>query len=215
MVLRDCAQCGGPIRGRTARAKFCSYGCKERFHAAARRVETNGRLRGRQCVVCSAEIASRSGKAICCSKKCSERYRNERRQRLRREAWEQTKPICQECGQAIPAERRVGVLYCSWECKHKATGRRYRQRVPGYMRMRAYGLTQERYDEMLAAQDGRCAICRGDTPGGKGGWHVDHDHATDLIRGLLCHHCNIMLGMAHDDPARLRAAATYLERVSV
>lgn len=41
---------------------------------------------------------------------------------------------------------------------------------------------------------------------------VDHDHETGLVRGLLCHHCNTLIGHAEDDPAILRDAARYLER---
>ena len=84
--------------------------------------------------------------------------------------------------------------------------------MPGYMRQYLYGITPEQFAERLESQGGRCAICRTDTPGGKGGWHVDHDHVTGVIRGLLCHRCNLMLGNAADDPARLRAAVAYLER---
>ena len=41
--------------------------------------------------------------------------------------------------------------------------------------------------------------------------HVDHDHETGKIRGLLCHACNIVLGLVKDDPDRLRLLANYLE----
>lgn len=40
----------------------------------------------------------------------------------------------------------------------------------------------------------------------------DHDHATDTFRGWPCNHCNIILGLANDDPALLRELADYLER---
>jgi hypothetical protein len=41
---------------------------------------------------------------------------------------------------------------------------------------------------------------------------VDHDHKTGKVRGILCHKCNIALGLIGDDPARARALANYLER---
>lgn len=86
-----------------------------------------------------------------------------------------------------------------------------------------YGLTREQWDALLAAQGGRCAICGRSDPLGiglKNGFHVDHDHACcpgkrscgDCVRGLLCNHCNPMLGHADDDPAVLRSAADYLDR---
>jgi hypothetical protein len=80
---------------------------------------------------------------------------------------------------------------------------------------RVYGISPEEFAAMLAAQGGRCAICGADKPSGKGDWHLDHDHAFEKRdrrghRGVLCAHCNVMLGMAADDPARLLAAAAYL-----
>ena len=61
--------------------------------------------------------------------------------------------------------------------------------------------------KLIDAQNGKCAIC--------GELHrtlcVDHDHKTDVIRGGLCHACNLGLGYFKDDPARLHAAATYIE----
>lgn len=81
------------------------------------------------------------------------------------------------------------------------------------MRQYLYGLTPERYVEMLEEQGGVCAICGTDEwPGKDNRPHVDHDHSTGRVRGILCSHCNHGLGKFRDDPKRLRAAAEYLER---
>lgn len=76
-----------------------------------------------------------------------------------------------------------------------------------------YGITQEDFEALLAAQDGRCAICRGTESKGNGRMHVDHCHKTGQIRGILCQACNVTLGKMQESPALLRAAADYLEKL--
>ncbi len=62
---------------------------------------------------------------------------------------------------------------------------------------------------MFARQGGVCAVClREPTPGIS--LHVDHDHETGRIRGLLCFRCNNALGDLEDDADRLLAAVAYL-----
>lgn len=75
-----------------------------------------------------------------------------------------------------------------------------------------FGMTLEAYEALKAEQDGKCAICKSDKPGGRGDWHVDHDHRTDKVRGLLCLGCNVGLGNFKDDPLKLEAAARYLRK---
>ena len=72
-----------------------------------------------------------------------------------------------------------------------------------------YGITPEDYDRMLEAQGGGCAIC-GRPPRDDIALHVDHDHETGFIRGLLCFPCNNALGLMKDDPERLIRAAEYV-----
>jgi hypothetical protein len=92
---------------------------------------------------------------------------------------------------------------------HTPEGIRYRR---GYV-LRKYGLTLEARDAMIASQGGRCAICPNVLDVSKPkGCHVDHDHKTGKVRGLLCSGCNLGLGHFRDDPALLRIAASYLER---
>jgi hypothetical protein len=71
--------------------------------------------------------------------------------------------------------------------------------------MRMYGMSIEDLDAMLLAQHGVCAVCQ-TAPA----IHVDHDHQTDKVRGLLCFRCNAALGQFGDDPLVLRRAARYV-----
>lgn len=123
---------------------------------------------------------------------------------------------CPDCGTVKPlvefpasrSSRNGRHTYCRG-C-HNARGRASREKVGGsrgYHLRRRYGLTTEEADAMLAAQGGFCAICRA-APA----VHVDHDHATNAVRDLLCFHCNGGLGQFRDDPDVLRLAAAYVER---
>jgi hypothetical protein len=83
--------------------------------------------------------------------------------------------------------------------------------------VRKHGMTSLEKADMAADQDG-CAICGRPDPGGRG-WAVDHDHSccpgerscVDCRRGVLCHWCNAALGYAHDNPAKLRRMADFIE----
>jgi hypothetical protein len=133
---------------------------------------------------------------------------------------------CSRCGQDKPASEFPGpsTAYCR-PC-HAAYARERRKinggQDPDYtwmLHMRRYGLTPELFAELVMAQDGRCAICATDEPGGQGRWHVDHDHTCcgtrksscgRCIRGLLCSRCNIGIGNLRDDPAIIKAALDYV-----
>lgn len=71
-----------------------------------------------------------------------------------------------------------------------------------------YGMTVADVDAMLTAQESACVICRVSLS--EETMHIDHDHATGRVRGILCELCNKGLGQFKDDAVRLRAAAAYL-----
>ncbi len=90
----------------------------------------------------------------------------------------------------------------AWQCKSCLTAKDRAKHL-----MRTYGLSVEALDAMLDSQHGVCAICQTEPAA-----HVDHDHQTDKVRGLLCFRCNAALGQLGDDPVVVRRAARYLER---
>ena len=74
---------------------------------------------------------------------------------------------------------------------------------------RKYGMTLEEYDAMLEGQGGGCFIC-GRPPREDTSLHVDHDHSTGKVRGILCFCCNNALADFREEPVLLRKAAAYL-----
>ncbi len=85
-------------------------------------------------------------------------------------------------------------IYCTIECKKRAS------------RAVRYGLTFDQLAAIEARQGSMCAVCRQ-----AGVLHVDHDHETGQVRGLLCIKCNTGIGKLMDSPELLRRAAGYLD----
>lgn len=73
-----------------------------------------------------------------------------------------------------------------------------------------YGLTEEDYSNLLAKQDGVCAICKNES---LMSLSVDHNHTTGKVRGLLCGMCNTGLGYFRDNAESLKNAALYLKGI--
>jgi Recombination endonuclease VII len=76
---------------------------------------------------------------------------------------------------------------------------------------RTYGMTIADYERMVEEQNGVCAICGEPRPEERT-LHVDHDHETGAIRGLLCFRCNNALGDFREDYELFQRAADYLDR---
>jgi hypothetical protein len=74
-----------------------------------------------------------------------------------------------------------------------------------------YGMTLDDYYKRLEAQGGHCALCpRTPDQERHGKLHVDHDHTTGRVRGLLCLPCNHALGILGDNEAGLLHALAYI-----
>lgn len=79
---------------------------------------------------------------------------------------------------------------------------------------RVLGLTDEDIQQLKQRCNNRCEICGvpGEDGKNKGALNVDHDHETNVVRGMLCFRCNYGLAYFKDDPQRLVAAVQYLQR---
>ena len=74
-----------------------------------------------------------------------------------------------------------------------------------------YGLTLEDFNRLLQEQGDSCAVCGGPPFGCGWTFHIDHDHVTGKVRGLLCQNCNVALGAVKDNPEHLQKLIAYLE----
>ena len=116
--------------------------------------------------------------------------------------------FCKECGNA---ERRKYTKTDTFRQRYRSE--RHKQWCRDFDRKRRYGLTPAAFQALLDSQDGRCGVCRTDTPGGRwDAFHVDHDHETGKVRGLLCDACNRALGLAGDSLEGVLRFVEYLRR---
>lgn len=121
-------------------------------------------------------------------------------------AWQAANPLTPE-QKARKAEQKR-----AWVAANREKDRqRERART-----LKQYGMTPADYEAMLEAQNHQCAnpVCGNVadlSPGIAGRLHVDHDHDTGRVRGLLCTNCNLALGKCRDSPAILRGLADYVE----
>lgn len=124
--------------------------------------------------------------------------------------------ICTKCSLPKDEEefymQKSGVR-SSWcnTCKNKASNDWYhknKDRISQQLICKKYGLTVEQFGSLLAEQGFVCAICSKSRP-----LQVDHDHETDIVRGLLCGRCNKAIGLLGDDALIVQRAAKYLDRI--
>lgn len=104
--------------------------------------------------------------------------------------------------------QRRSTLAAIWRKNNKD---KHRESVRWAFIKREYGLTRDSFSSLLLSQGGGCAICGTSNPGGVGSFHVDHNHITGVVRGLLCSNCNVAIGFLSDSASIAMRAMLYLE----
>lgn len=189
MITKLCEHCGLQITrplypSMMDEARFCDNRCRHAFDSAeaqARRYRVE-MTQMKQCTKCGATRA------------VSEFYKNKNTSDGR-SVW--CKPCCRADKTAYRQAHRD---------ERKRTDYKYHLKFK-------HGLTVEQFDALLASQGDGCAIC-GDTAEMQprtGRLYVDHCHTHRIVRGILCHRCNVAIGLLEDNPTLLRIAATYVE----
>jgi hypothetical protein len=90
-----------------------------------------------------------------------------------------------------------------------ATDEEYRTKFNIRNKVRNYGITVEEYLELYKQTDGKCTVCEKRPT--KRALHIDHNHKTGSVRGLLCHHCNTALGLLKEDAEIINKLLAYLK----
>lgn len=82
-----------------------------------------------------------------------------------------------------------------------------------------HGIRVGTLKDIYARQGGQCYLCKVPLSADLAGAAVDHDHSCceappgcgKCVRGIACPRCNILIGLAKDDPGLLRRIADNFE----
>jgi hypothetical protein len=207
--MNECEWCGTGFTSSRPTTKTCSAECRDqrrlqraRDYAASKYVAAEPKP-NIPCAHCGEAFTPYRESSKFCSRQCQWNYKTIASR-------PRTRP-CIHCGTDTPT--RPGKPVCD-DCRAdkrdplRAKARERRRTL------KAYGITQQQYDTMLAEQQGRCAVCARNNPGHTQHWAVDHCHKTGVVRGLLCSPCNMGIGQLGDNPDTLESAAQYLRRAA-
>jgi hypothetical protein len=106
-------------------------------------------------------------------------------------------PFCRLCKNITAIERRKKNLAI------------FRKRDSIFNIKKHYGLNETEYNNLILQANNQCMICK--SPPTRTKLSVDHCHTTKKIRGLLCHNCNMALGLFKDNTDLLEKAIKYLK----
>jgi hypothetical protein len=195
-----CPRCR--VRFRLSKGSYCKRCARE--HMAERR--SGEHKSGRLCEACDKHFEGRGENSLC--PPCRLDYRQR---------------FCVKCEELFWGSG--GSLQCNNCLRDYA-----RQWNQGYKRVKKvrdirYRLSEGQFDEILEKQQGKCAMCKDILEFEVShAVHMDHDHSCcdfrptstkplcgNCFRGILCKHCNLLLGYAKDEISRLEAAITYLQ----
>lgn len=147
---------------------------------------------------------------LCCQTRSHDVFGKDKLKQDGRAAW------CRACTREYNKSPRAKAQRAAWRKRPNVRARILKQNhtrgaFAGHLRRRC-GITFEQFGALIQLQCGLCAGCSVPlTKEGKDGLHVDHDHVTQAVRGLLCSPCNRALGLVRDSLDTLRALAGYVD----
>lgn len=163
------------------------------------------------CEVCGTEFKPKYYNRVV--RTCSQGCRNKLNAITRRAlAASKIEKKCSKCGEVKPMDefhrRNSSPDGRHYQCKACALADAKKNGRGRSLKSR-YGIDEAGRLSIYESQNGACTLCGKELSLGKS--VIDHDHSTGKLRSILCHPCNVGLGLFGDSPDRLRAAADYIE----
>ena len=156
-----------------------------------------------------------SGACVECSRDSNRKqyYKNPQKAISRTLKWQQDNPKkVNERNYQWREENFEKAKKCSdeWRKSNIEYIKEYKWEKRGIVNPDGSKFTVVNYNNLYKLQQGKCAICGRHQSEFKNALHVDHDHKTGIVRGLLCAKCNTMIGRAFDNKQLFLNAIKYL-----
>lgn len=199
--FKQCTKCGiskafnqfGSQNDRKGRRSHCLACTRKRSHDYARRIT----------------LSVKEFKPTKCCRKCNvEKSRDEfYNYALSKDGKYST---CRSC------RRQIEHAYkqknpAAYKARRRNYWRQHRDRYLELYYPRYYGISYQDYQNLSNLQNSLCAIC-GHPPKSNKKLVVDHDHKTGKVRQLLCHKCNMIIGLLNEDPTYFQKALSYVQK---
>jgi len=167
------------------------------------------------CPRCKVRTKTSVGYCKPCNNARMKEYRESRKAKFQSgELRHPTRKRCRLCG-VVKSSDHFSASYQVADGLHNDCKPCLSRLTNGINKKTRYGLSEEDIARRLEEQRSQCAICEQlfDVER-KRAFHIDHDHRTGAVRGLLCKTCNLALGMLGDDAGRIALAIEYVRRTS-
>jgi hypothetical protein len=91
------------------------------------------------------------------------------------------------------------------KCNYDKNGREWHLK-------KTYGISTEDFNFLREKQNYSCACCgKHENEISRKRLYIDHNHQTGKVRGLLCHSCNVSLGLMKEDIDSIASLIAYLK----
>lgn len=133
--------------------------------------------------------------------------------------WSRKFDKCTQCGTTTKKHRGYGLC---WGCYQKTPekkeyNREYHKRPASKAKKQdirlqnTYGISTEQKEQMIKQQNGVCPLCKKPFSRKKD-IHIDHDHDSGEVRGILCSKCNLAIGLLYESIPTLINIINYLKK---
>jgi len=163
------------------------------------------------CKTCKAEFIPKTNQKYC--NNCKVEANTEYKRKYRKEYYKTNSEKMREAGKKWRKNNPESIknLLTKWRKKNPEKVLNINYRKAGY-KLNGIQFTVSDFNDLITIQENKCKGCKVDFDNlPKKEIHIDHNHLTGNVRGILCRNCNLVIGYAKDNKETLAELIKYLD----